>query len=814
MKVSLNWLRDLVALPPGVDADAVAAVLTDQGLEVEGIERRGRDLTGVVVADVLASRPHPNADKLTLVRVRAGSREEEVVCGAPNVPGGGGRVCWALPGATLPGGRAIEAREVRGVPSPGMLCSEPELGTGERGDGILILPPSAEPGSDFATALGVADDVLVVNVTPNRPDALCHLGVARELAAHFAVPLRLPAPPDVAHRADGPPADVQIADPDACPRYVARFVTGLRVTPSPLAMRLRLAACGMRAVSNLVDVTNYVLLETGHPLHAFDLAKISGGVTVRRARPGERMTTLDGQGRALDPEDVVIADSRGPVALAGVMGGAHSEVSASTKDVLLEAATFDPGSVRRTARRLGLQSEASYRFARGVDAGGVPAASLRAAVLLAELGGGALLDVVVDRYPRPVAQRKVRLTIERLRRVTGVGYDRAFAARQLGRLGWGCKIEPDAVVAAVPTSRPDVAIEEDLIEEVIRLGEYGRAPDEARVRTNAVSAPNPEAPADRARDLLAAAGLTEVVTWGFVSRSALRAASGSDTGDPGGGPAIADGIAVDNPLSADYEVMRTTLLPGLCDALGRNLARATSDVALFEVGTIVRRNPSGPPAEATVAAGIMAGRADGWLKRGESLDFFDLKHVVVDLLAGFGVAEPVFAPATKAAFLHPGVAAAAWARWAAGAPAGEPLGLLGELDPRVARKLGIEARALYFEVSLDRLAEAGRLSSADRTEPPPRFPAVARDLSFWVDRDVLAGEIGRALLAAQEPLLRSAAVLEDFRDPSRVPVGKKGMLWSMTYRADDRTLTDEEADAAHARVVGALGAAGHAIQIR
>ncbi len=774
MKVSLNWLRALV--PVTADVQTIAAALTSQGLEIEGIEAKGRELRGVLVAEVLAVKPHPGADKLRIVRVRAGSREEDVVCGAPNVPPPGHRVCWAAPGSVLPAG-TIDARAIRGVMSPGMLCSEPELGLGEQGGGILVLPSSAPSGSDVAAYVGAVDDVLEVNVTPNRPDALSHIGIARELAAHFGVAMKLPSIDDVPTATQGPTADVQIADAEACPRYLARFITGLNVGPSPIQMRLRLAYCGMRAISNLVDVTNYVLLETGHPLHAFDFAKLSGGILVRRAKSGETMKTLDGQDRALVADDIVIADGKGAVALAGVMGGATSEVSEGTRDVLLEAATFDPRSIRRTAKRLGLHSEASYRFERGVDAQGVPFAAARAAALLAKHGGGQLVTATVDRFPRPAAPRQVKLTTAKLRKVTGVAYEATFAADKLKRLGFDCAVEADGVRATVPSYRPDVTIEEDLVEEVLRLGEYSRPPQKERVQANAVSLRNPEGPADRARDLLAAAGLHEIISWAFVPRSALEI-----IGD------TADGVLVKNPISADYEVMRTSLLPGLAASLARNLARGVADVALFEVGPVVRRGE--PPAETTHAAGLLAGRTGGWLKPGEPLDFFDAKRVVGALLRGFGLAEVAYLPAATA-LLHPGV----------GAELAGGLGRVGELHPRIARRFGIETRAFYFELRLDRLEGA---QGAIRTVPPPRFPAATRDLSFWLEVEAPAAEVRAAFEAAGEPLLRGVAVLEDFRDSRHVPDGKKGMLWSMTYRSDDRTLTDEEVDAAHARVVKAL----------
>jgi len=799
MKISFNWLRELVELPAGTTAEQVAAALTSQGLEVEGIEQKGRDFSGVVVAEVLGLRPHPKADKLRIVHVRAGKREDDVVCGAPNVPPPGNRVCWAQPGAKLPGGRTLEAREVRGVMSPGMLCSEPEMGLGEQGDGILILSASAIPGDDVATWVGAVDDVFEVNVTPNRPDALSHLGVARDLAAHFGTPVKLPEIDKVPELDAGPTMDVEIADDKGCPRYTARFITGLTVGPSPIQMRLRLGYCGMRPISNLVDVTNYVLLETGHPLHAFDFDKLQGKIVVRRAQAGETTVTLDNQKRDLVSTDLLITDARGPVAIAGVMGGATSEVSATTKQVLLEAATFDPPSIRRTAKRLAIPSEASYRYERGVDANGIPFASLRAASLMAKLGGGSLVRTAVDRFPRPPVQAKVSLSLERLRRVSGGDYSLGFASQQLTRLGMSCETVGDALEVTVPTYRPDITIPEDLVEEVLRMGEFGKPAQKERAASNRTSVDNPEGPADQVRSLLAAGGLAEIVTWAFVPKTALAAISGGDAG-------LANGIVVRNPISADYEVMRTSLLPGLSDALKRNLSRGMPDAWLFEVGTVIRRGAGddAAPVETTHAAGILAGRRSGWLKPGDAIDFFDLKGVVEGLVRGIGASEPEYVAPAALPFLHPGVSAEVRSR------DGKLLGQLGELHPAVARKLGMDTPAYYFELDVASLVSS---VAPLRGSAPPKFPAICRDVSFWIDVATPAAAQRAAFVSVAEPLLCDLAVLEDFRDPKYTPAGKKGQLWTMTYRATDRTLTDADADEAHRRVVAALSEA-FTIQIR
>ncbi len=817
MKISFNWLRELADIPADISVDDVARRLTLAGLEVEGIERRCVDLAGVVVAEVRGVRPHPAAETLRIVTVTAGramsgldGTEADVVCGAANVPGPGGRVAWAPPGARLPGGRILDRREIRGVLSPGMLCSEAELGMTQQGDGILILSLSDPVGADLAAHLRLSDAVMEVNVTPNRADALSHVGIAREVAALLGTRWRLPPSPHYgvpgaagAGTVSGTPVsiDVQIRDSVACPRYLATVVTGLRVDSSPPALRARLAAVGVRAISNVVDVTNYVLMETGHPLHAFDLDKLSGGIFVRRAAPRERITTLDGVDRALEPDDVVIADAGGPIALAGVMGGSRSEISDATTRVLLEAATFEPRAVRRTAKRLGLRSEASHRFERGVDPEGVPWAGARAAAFMAALGGGVVQGRAVDRYPAPRPPRTVSLSFSGLERLAGFPVPGDEAAARLAAIEVPSAPIPGGLQAAIPSFRPDLVIEEDLIEEVMRLCGYDRAP--ARLPTcNHAPGPHPEAIADRARDALAALGLHEAATWAFVPRAWLSAIGGERSDIP-----LSRGIAVQNPVSAEYEVMRTSLLPGLLDAVRRNRAHGVADPWLFEVGPLVRRAPEdgAPPDEPVYAAGVLAGQRPGWLKPEGPLDFFDIKQVVVELLRVLGAEEPAYAPCAAGLFLHPGLSAEVRGRQGR-------FGFVGQVDPRVARVFDHHEPVFYFEIELA-LAVPPDATRPAAAVPIPRFPSVTRDVSFWIDTAIPAASQRAGLEAAREPLLRGITVLEDFRDSSRAPPGKKGMLWTLTYRADDRTLTDAEVDAAHGRAIAALRAA-YAVDLR
>ena len=728
-------------------------------------------------------------------------------------------MAWAPPGATLPGGMTLGRKEIRGFDSPGMICSEKELGIGEGADGILILSSDVPIGADLVATLGLADFVFEVNVTPNRSDALSHRGIAREVAALFGTtwkwpdPVRLPT-------SDGieTPFPVEVRDLEACPRYQATVVRGVRVGPSPLWLRLRLAACGVRSISNLVDVTNYVMLETGHPLHAFDLAKISAPIVVRRAAAGEVLRTLDGVDRVLDSTDIVIADKQAPIALAGVMGGADSEVTGDTTDVLLEAATFDPRGIRKTAKRLGLHSEASHRFERGVDPSTVPQAGARAAALLAELGGGTVASESTDVYPVPVVPKRVTLSLRKLHRLAGFEIEATRVISTLGALGIVSSVADDGIIATVPTFRPDISIEEDLIEEIMRMIGLDQVP--ARLPSGGKApAQHPESLPDRARDTLAALGMYEVVTWAFVPRQALAVLG------PG---ALATGIAVKNPISADYEVMRTSLLPGLVDALKRNLARGAKDVALFEVGPVVHPlldDVDRHHEQRTIAGGILTGARSGWLKSAEAVDFFDAKRIGTELLRVLGVssAELDFQTGSSPGFLHPGISAEIRLRTRANnrgsdaaseadaqSAAAATLGFLGQLHPGIARRMGIEVPAFYFEIEMDRLE--GR-SVVVRAHAVPRFPAATRDLSFWIDATVPAAEQERAFLSGREPLLREISILEDFRDPRFVADGRKGMLWSLTYRADERTLTDVEVDAAHSRIVAALQGA-FPIQIR
>ena len=516
MKISCRWLAEFV--DTGLGAAEIKERLVHAGIEVASASPVVEGLSGVLVGEIEAIErdlgPTPAGHHNRLCRVALPDRRFSVICGAPNAAPGL-RSAFAPPGATLPGGRAITAARIRGVVSEGMLCSEKELGIGEEADGILALPPDAPVGADLCTYLGLDDTILEIEITPNRPDALSVVGVARELSALTGAPLRLP-PLDVREGGESAAAlaSVEIADPDLCPRYAARVITGLTVRPSPAWLAQRLRAVGLRPINNLVDVTNYVLWELGHPLHAFDHATLPGGrIVVRRARPGERITTLDGRERALEPYMLMICDAERAIAVGGVMGGADTEVKSETTTVLLEAACFNPGSIRRTSRALGLSTDASYRFERGADIEGLRAALDRAAGLMADLGGGSVARGAVDVYPAPRPQPRLALRLERVERLIGACPPRAEAMRILQALGFAVDDSGPALQVGVPSFRRDIAQEDDLVEEVIRVWGYDRIPLTLGAGAQSlVKRPPQLGLAREVSRVLGAAGLSEVIT--------------------------------------------------------------------------------------------------------------------------------------------------------------------------------------------------------------------------------------------------------------------------------------------------------------
>jgi phenylalanyl-tRNA synthetase beta chain len=809
MRISLAWLAEYVDLA-GVSPEEVARRLTAVGLEVEAIERTGQGLEGVVAARIVGAEKHPDAEKLSVTRVETGKEEPlQVVCGARNWQVGD-VVPLATVGTTLPGGQKIEKAKLRGVESSGMLCSAKELGLAEDASGLLLLDRKVAPGTPIAKALALEDVLLEVNVTPNRPDCLSHLGIAREVAAILgrkvkAPGTRLPAagPSAGAKARQGAPArdavKVRIEDPERCARYAARVIEGVKIGPSPLWLARRLESCGVRSISNVVDATNFVLLELGHPLHAFDLDKVAGReIVVRTAAPGEKLVTLDGKERELSTEDLLIADRDRGSALAGVMGGGDSEISAGTTRVLLESAWFQPGGVRRTSRRHGLKTEASYRFERGADPGMVIPAVDRCAELIAELAGGTVLRGVVDAHPRKVRAPSVRLRWHRPAEILGMEIPRKDARRILAGLGFvERKATKDGATFQVPSWRVDVSLEEDLVEEIVRTKGYDAIPE--TLPANAVETPvepREEQAVARAREALEAAGFSEAVNFSFVAAKELEPFEYQVVTGDGSGRAL--GVALKNPISAELSVMRTSLVPSLLRNLAHNRRQRVEDVRLYEIASVYHPHPDPkdrPSAEAVQIAGVLAGRRSppGWAAGADALDFYDAKAAVVGVLEALGVGarwEPGAEP-----WMHPRHSAAVRA-----AEGGDVLGAVGELHPRAAAAFDLPRGVLAFWLSLDALT--ARMHLVPQHRAIPRLPAVLRDLAVVVDEAVTAASVDAAV--REEPLVEAVTLFDVYRG-APLPAGKKNLAFAISYRAPDRTLTDAEADAAHARIVKRLG---------
>ncbi len=788
MKIPYGWVRELVAVE--LSAAEAADRLINAGLEVAGVTPIAPGLRGVVVGEIEAVERElgeSQGHRLALCRVTTGAGRYAVVCGAPNARPGL-RAAFAPPGATLPGGPVMVAR-IRGVESEGMLCSERELGLGDEHEaGVLALDPDAPLGADLLRHLALDDAVLEIEITPNRPDCLSVLGVARELAALTGARL---TPPAIALKEADEPAEalarVRVEAVDLCPRYTVRVVTGVTVGPSPAWMAARLRACGLRPISNVVDVTNYVMWEHGQPLHAFDAATVADRtIVVRRAGAGERLTTLDGQVRTLDPSMLLIADRTRPIGLAGVMGGASSEVTAGTTGVLLESAYFQAASVRRTSRALGLRTDAAYRFERGADIEGLADASARAAQLIAELAGGVVARGLLDAYPAPRPPRRLPLRMARVRRVVGIAPPRDEARRILGGLGLPTRERGEDLEVEIPSFRRDLTLEDDLVEEIIRVWGYDRIPSVTSPSSvRLVTLPASVRQADAVRRALVGAGLVEVVTYSFTDPAHALALRSADDKEP---------IELVNPLSQEAALLSPHPLAGLLGAVATNLRRQQSAVRLFEIGKTYLRADEGPREPRWAAIALTGLRAEpAWYRPPEAADVYDAKGLAEHVLDALGV-EGVPAPGRLAGF-EPD------AHGALALPDGVVLAEFGEVAADVRARFDIDAPVFAAVVALDAVAAAPARPA--RYEPLPRYPAVQRDLAFVLDdADLTAAQVQAAVRVAAGPLLRDLTVFDVFR----LPDGRRSVAWRLTFQADDRTLTDDEVNATHARIVARVTA--------
>jgi phenylalanyl-tRNA synthetase beta chain len=802
MKASYRWLRELVP-NLNVTPEELAARLTAGGIEVEGQTRFGAAAASCVIVQVKGVRPHPQRSGLRLVTVDrgAGAGELEIVCGAPNVPDPGGLVVLAPLGTHLPAkGMTIERRAIGGITSEGMLCSEEELGLSDDAAGIIVLPRDfAQPGTRFTDAIPGADDVIYeIGLTPNRPDGLGHVGLARELAALFDVPWAPPAIEPPARVADldvASLAQVQIGDLERCSHYGAAGVVDVAIGPSPAWLRYRLASLGVRPISNVVDITNLVMLEYAHPMHAFDLDRVRGGkIVVRRAQEGEKLKTLDGVERALIADDLLICDADGPVGLAGVMGGADSEIRASTRRVLFECAYFMPRGVRRTARRNALHTEASYRFERGVDPGDVSAVLARAISLTTRLAGGAAARGEIHAGERTPKKTIVSLRSSRLDQLLGEPVPWAEALGVLARLGFETRKEGAGVVELdAPTHRPDIAREVDLIEEVARV----RGIDRVKPVLPAIRPTRDEGPREElARRVRAAAvetGLSEALTFAFVAPAELEAL---------GAPPPA--VTLKNPLVEQQSVMRTSLLPGLLTAVSRARRHGERDVRLFTVGAVYLAPPAGAsagdglPDERVQFAAVLAGHRPAYLTKAAPVDVWDGKGLaegMVQRLARRPAVIRALAPEERPRHLHPRGAAGIYVD-------GARVGTLGPLHPDVVDQLDMDEGCVVVEIEVDRLTAIARALPA--FQPIARFPASTRDLSVVVRDDIPAGQVEAAVREVAGALAEDVCIFDRFVGGAIRPE-HASLAFRVVYRAADRTLTDAEVDQQHAKVLAEIG---------
>lgn len=782
MKISENWLRTRV--PLSVDRDTLRERFDMMGHEVEDIDLIGGQLDGVVVAQIVACTKHPEADRLQVCDVDAGGDRLQIVCGAPNARAGL-KAPLAMVGAQV-GELKIKAAKLRGVESFGMLCSAKELGIDADASGLLELPADAPVGTPIAQYLGLPDAVFDLGLTPNRADCLSVEGIARDVAAAFDLPYAALAIEPVVATSDRR-IDIRLDSPADCPRYCGRYITGIDAsarTPDWMCERLRRA--GLRPISLLVDVTNHVMLELGQPLHAFDADTLAGPIGVRRARAGESLKLLDEREVALDERFLLVTDADRPVALAGLMGGWDTRIGGQTTNVFLEAAHFAPSALAGRARALGMHTDAAHRFERGVDADQPRRALERATQLILDAAGGRagpLLEAVsAEHLP---ARAPVRLRRARIERLLGITVPDAEVARILAALGMEVQSDADGWIATPPSARFDIAIEEDLIEEVARIHGYERIPE----RAPSGELVGPSLREDRVgvgalREQLAARGWLEAITFAFVAREQL------DTWQ------LADGaIALANPLSAELSVMRTSLLPGLAAAVAANRSRQQARVRLFEVGrAYLGQSGQAPVLEVDRIAGVACGQAvaEQWGEPSRSLDFFDLKGDVESLLALTAAAgEFRFAPASQP-WLHPGQSA----RILRG---DRVVGHLGMLHPTLAKGLDFDEDVFVFELDLAPMAERGVPSA----RPLSRFPSVRRDLSFELPETVPYEEVEAAVRSAVGETL-AGVILFDRYAGAKLGAGVKSLAMGLILQDRYRTLTDSDADRCVALAVAAL----------
>jgi phenylalanyl-tRNA synthetase beta chain len=784
MKAPLRWLGEYVEI--SLPIQELAEKLTMSGAEVSGMETIG-GWESIVVGEVISIAPHPNADRLTLATIDLGGERLTSVCGAPNVDVGQ-KVAFAHCGAHFidpkTGERVkLKKSKIRGVDSAGMICSESELGISDRHEGIMVLPADAASGTPLDDYLG--DTIFDLDITPNRPDLLSVIGIAREVAALTRKTITI-ADTSYAEAGDliAEKASVEIHDPDLCPRYCASLITNVTIGPSPTWLEQRLLACGMRPINNIVDVTNYVMLEYGQPLHAFDFDNIADRRIIVRRAANESMRTLDDVARELSNDMLVIADGMGPIAAAGVMGGAESEVTESTVCILLESANFNPASIRRTSTAFKLRSEASLRFEKGLSAELPLVALKRATQLMAELSGGTIARGLIDVYPGKQEIKPITLTTTRVARILGIDIAYQEIVTVLNSLGFQCrKLNPAELEVTVPYWRTDVRLAEDLVEEIARIIGYDDLPTTLPSGSLPRYEPDPmRSLIEKVSDILVGCGMQEVITYSMTSLEMLRRI----TREPAP-------LKVANPITSEQEYLRTTLLPGLLQTLSSNEKHEENSIRLFEVGKVYLPRKGSLPDENHMLAGMLCGtRLDRfWDGESERLDFFDAKGVVETLLERLGVTagfssskDSTFSPGSRVSIVVDG----------------ETVGTLGELHPRITERCDISSHPVYlFEIDMEKLLPA--TTAPRHYSPITRFPITLRDIAVVIDAETPSQSVQGIIESS--PLVVKVTLF-DIYSGNQVPRGKKSLAFRVLYQSPSRTLTDEEVNKAQHGIVSRL----------
>lgn len=796
MKFTYNWLKKYVDLT--MPADELADRLTMAGLEVEAVENIFHDLDKVKVAEILTVNKHPNADRLTLCEVRIGEDVSQVVCGAPNAREGL-FTAIALPGAELPGGMKIKKGKIRGEVSEGMLCSERDLGISEDHGGIMELDWLTESGLDLADAMDLKDTVIEVDLTPNRPDCTSVIGVAREAAAFSGAVLKTPLDgksfPEMGRTHDAFAVDVHDKD---CPRYTARLVKNVTIAPSPWWLRKHLLSIGLRPINNVVDITNYVMMEYGQPLHAFDFKLLAGGkIVVRKATDGERMNTLDGMERTLDSDMLMICDGKKPVAVAGVMGGENSEVNENTTEVLLESACFDPVSIRRTARKLNLGTDSSYRFERGVDPKLAPKALERAVELLVDLAGGEAVAGGIDHNEGVKEPITLNLRVSKTNDLLGYEFSAEELGSMLSSIELGVeKLDADTLAVTPPTFRIDLEREVDLIEEVARLKGYNEFPQTLPI----VPMSTAKQDADRLlrKDIsriMTSSGFNEAINYSFISPKHFDML-GLAEDDP-----MRKTVALMNPLGEDQSVMRTTLLPGLLENVRHNINRQCPDIRLFEIGKVFYpRDELSLPEESQHLTAVVSGRrSPGTIELhfgSEKADILDLKGVVSQLVSELGLENIDFELAPQD--VRPYSEKQSVFRLVSG------LGILGEcgkVRANTLKEFGIKQSVYYLDFQIGLLLEQQKIRK--NFTPLPKYPSVKWDIAVLVPDTVGAGGIVDAVNRTEEPLIECAELFDVYRGEP-IKEGYKSVAITVTYRSHEQTLDDETVGKVHKKITNMI----------